>query len=71
MRFISNMLSFFIMGAKIVQGERNKKRIGSFLFPNRSLSSIFIKDSASRAENKTNPFVFYPEAQPIFDFFLH
>ena len=27
MRFISNILSFFILGAKIVQGKRNTKRI--------------------------------------------
>ena len=57
-----------ILCAKIVQGERKRKELVHFLFPNRSLS--YQKDSARRAKNRANRaknevYFNFSEVQPV------
>jgi len=55
---ITNSFILFQFGAKIVQGERNTKRIEFFFISEPPL--IFAKQSSARREkNKINSFIFY------------
>jgi hypothetical protein len=53
------------MTAKVVQAERNTKKVLLFFISEAQLPSIFIKGSASREKYKKSSLFFISEAPPV------